>query len=78
MDYYVATMVTADGDYFEVCVGEVGWSLETLGTVEGGGGMFDRAEELLAARYGWRPVGGESWVAVPGSNDCMFIVAVER
>lgn len=78
MSRYVATMQVDDNGDFEVTVGEVGWSAELLGTVQGGDGMFARAELLLDDRYGWRPVDGEAWVAVPGSNLDLFVVAVEQ
>ncbi len=78
MDRYIATMVANDTNGFDVSVGRVGWSAQPLGTIEGGTGMFDRAEQLLTEHGGWRAVGDESWTAVPGSNDDVFVVAVEQ
>ncbi len=77
MGIYVATLACS-GNQFEVMVGEVGWSPEALGSGPVGTGMFDTADQLLDAVYGWQRVGNESWVAVPGSNDTVFVVAVHR
>lgn len=77
MAQHIGTMART-GDRFEVMVGEVGWSPEALGTVDGGPGMFERANGVLDDVYGWRPVRGGEWGAVPGSGDSLFVVAVER
>ncbi len=77
MDHYMGTIAhTRDG--FEVMVGQVGWSPETLGTVDGGDRMFEQATELLDLRYGYRPVRGAQWAAVPGSDNNLFVVAVSQ